>query len=96
MTADEINAYATLIVAIGTLITGIATAIIGIRNGRIGKENAAKSDAISEKVDGAASASVTKIEGLQANVADLHAKVAEQTQTAALLAQAVIEKDRKP
>jgi len=96
MTADEINAYATLIVAIGTLITGIATAIITIRNGKKSERGRQKAEeqaaVITAHVNSAATASVAKIEGLQQQVSDLHTTVAQQTQTAALLAQSVIEK----
>ncbi len=90
-----------LIASVPPTLGTIGAIIIGLRNGRIGKANIVKSDLISDKADvivghvnSAQSALTAKAEGLQSQVTQMHETIATQTQAAALLAQAVIEKDK--
>lgn len=72
-----------LVVAIGTAIVNI------IAINRVSD----KADVITAHVNSAASASVEKIEGLQREVAALTARLSDQKQTAALLAQAAAKSE---
>lgn len=95
-----------LIAAIPPTLASIGAIIIGLRNGKRAERSSRKSEAISasiaEKADviaghvnSAASASASKIEGLQSQVTQMHETIATQTQAAALLAQAVTQKDHQ-
>lgn len=91
MTAAEII---TVIAAVGGLVTVIGGVIVNIVSAmrKESKEALAsidkKTDAITVKVDGAASKSVDKIEALQTEMAQLRTMLADSKQTAAVLAQA--------
>ena len=74
----------TILSAVGVLVGIIATNVINIINAR---ELKAAVGVVSNHVNSAASASVTKIETLQNELKGLHATIAEGKQTAALLAQ---------
>lgn len=75
-----------LVVAIGTAIVNI------IAINRV----SAKADVITTHVNSAAQAAVAKIESLQRQVESLTARISEQKQDAALLAQAAVASDTVP
>ena len=77
--------------SIAVLIIGaLGTQIINIRTAWRVEE---KVDTIKKSVDGAASASVAKIEGLQSKVESLHEIIADKRETVAILSKPIISKD---
>lgn len=89
-TATEVAAF---VAAIGVVITAIGAAIVNIivalKQGRKLDDVKAESKIIAAHVNSAASASVTKIEALQAEIKNYAKQTADMKETAALLAQAL-------
>lgn len=89
MSAAEII---TIIAAVGGLVTILGGVIVNIVSAMRQESKAAldkieaKTEVIAGRVDGAATASVAKIEGLQKEMALLRETVADQKQVAAVLA----------
>lgn len=74
-----------LLVALAPTILAISTLVVSIRNGK-------KSDVIKEHVNSTATKQQEKIDRLTAQVEALIADKAEKKETAALLAQAIVER----
>jgi hypothetical protein len=75
-----------IVAAIPPTLAALAALLVSIRNSR-------KADVIVGHVNSSASAATAKIEGLQAQVADLIKSRSDDKETAALLAQAVVIAD---
>jgi hypothetical protein len=84
---------AAIIAALGAAIASVITArAVRPKHAEISD----KADAIGDKVDGAAAASVATIKELRQEIAMLHAGAAEKKETAALLAQAAVRPPAPP
>jgi hypothetical protein len=83
-----------LFAGVAALVTAVGTSVAQIITARSSRQKlteiSAKADDIGKKVDGAASASVSTIEGLRHEITLLHGVAAEKKETAALLAQAAV------
>ena len=89
MTPPDYASIGILVTAIGAVVVNI---IVALRTSNKVDTINTKTDAISLKVDGAASAQVNKIEALQAKVDNLHGTITEKDKAAVILAQAIKDK----